>query len=68
MAAPRQLAERLTSLRPEMRVLFLSGFSESMAAQEGLVDAGDRFLQKPFTNDALARIVRETLNQQSRPN
>ena len=43
------LADRLLSLRPEMRVLFMSGYAESSAGQGARLDAGGAFLRKPFT-------------------
>ncbi len=58
----RELAERLRALRPDIRVLYLSGYTDSTVTQKGLLDAGDSFLQKPFTTDALARKVRETID------
>jgi CheY-like chemotaxis protein len=56
------LAEKLRALRPRLRALFTSGYTEDNAAQ--LREIGDaRFLQKPFTGSALARRVREVLGQ-----
>jgi PAS domain S-box-containing protein len=56
----RQLADRLVVLRPEMRVLFASGYSADALAPYG-VEAHVPYLQKPFTPDELARKVREIL-------
>ena len=52
----RQLAERMRARRPGLRVLFISGLIPEAARQ-----GGDRFLEKPFTRDILARKIRETL-------
>ena len=56
------LAERLASLRPEMKVLFMSGYTGIAIAHQGALDADREFLQKPFTVEGLARKVREVLD------
>ncbi len=57
-----ELAARLAALKPEMKVLFVSGYAESLLAQHGLEERRVAFLQKPTTSDALARKVREVLD------
>ena len=57
----RELAQRLTPLRPRMKVLFMSGYSEHAADNDEL-DASATVLQKPFSLDALVRNVRRVLD------
>ena len=58
----RELAQRLTPLRPQMKVLFMSGYSEHSALD--IEEAGSAtVLQKPFSLDALARNVRRVLDE-----
>jgi CheY-like chemotaxis protein len=56
------LAERLRADWPELRVLFMSGYTEYAAERAALVGPGSGFLEKPFLPDALARKVREMLD------
>jgi len=55
------LAERLTDERPDMKVLFVSGYAENTVLKHGKIDVATRFLQKPFSLKTLARKVREVL-------
>ena len=57
----RQLADRLRHTRPFTKVLYMSGYTDNVAAYRFEVDAGNGFLQKPFDPDSLAAKVRETL-------
>ncbi|MCI0343590.1 MAG: response regulator [Planctomycetales bacterium] len=62
-----QLARKLASARPDMRALFVSGYTEHGAEQAGPLEAGALFLPKPFGRDQLLRKVREVLDAPSRP-
>jgi CheY-like chemotaxis protein len=59
----RQLADRLREGRPELKVLFVSGYTDDAIIRHGILEPGIAFLQKPFTPDALARKVREVLQR-----
>ncbi|MDQ2856406.1 MAG: PAS domain S-box protein, partial [Acidobacteriota bacterium] len=58
----RELAERLGTLRRNLRVVFMSGYTDDAIVRHGLMDDRLIFIQKPFTADALARKVRMTLD------
>jgi two-component system cell cycle sensor histidine kinase/response regulator CckA len=57
----RQLAERLAPVRPSMKVLYMSGYTDDAILQHGIIDSGVAFLQKPITPASLTRKVREVL-------
>jgi nitrogen-specific signal transduction histidine kinase len=58
----RELADRLTPLRPEMKVLYMSGYTEDALVQHGVADLSVAFLQKPFRPIELARRVHALLH------
>jgi len=59
----RELAARLTAMRPDLRVLYVSGYTEDAFPQHGLPDDGSEFLSKPITPDTLLHKLREILDQ-----
>jgi CheY-like chemotaxis protein len=59
----RELATRLADLRPEARVIFMSGYTDDAVTRHGVLEPGLAYLQKPFTPDTLGRKVREVLDQ-----
>jgi two-component system cell cycle sensor histidine kinase/response regulator CckA len=61
----RELAERAIKLRPDLKVIFVSGHTQDVILKEGVLK-GTAFLQKPFTPAGLAQKVRETLDQAER--
>jgi two-component system cell cycle sensor histidine kinase/response regulator CckA len=58
----RELGERLVQVRPGIRVLYISGYTDDDVIRRGLLVPGSPFLQKPFEAAALARKVREVLD------
>ncbi len=58
----REVAHQLLELRPQVRVLFMSGYTDDAIVHQGVLDEGANFIQKPFAPDALARKVREVLD------
>jgi two-component system, cell cycle sensor histidine kinase and response regulator CckA len=59
----RDLAKQLTTRHPHLRVLFMSGYTHNVIAENGTLEEGLSFLQKPFTPRTLAQRVRETLDR-----
>ena len=57
-----QLARRLSAARPDMRILYISGYPEDAIAHHGVLDAEKSFLQKPFSPTTLLDKVREILD------
>jgi PAS domain S-box-containing protein len=57
------LADHATTLRPEVRVLFMSGYTDGAIVNNGVLTPGTAFLQKPVTSATLTRRVREVLDQ-----
>lgn len=58
----RMLAERLLAQRPGMKVLYMSGYTDSFIAGHGVLESGLHLLHKPFTEDVLLQKIREVLD------
>ena len=58
----RQLADRLAPSRPEMKVLYVSGYTDDAISRRGMLEPGVAFLEKPFSPVSLARKAREVLD------
>ena len=59
-----QLAAQLTAARPELRVLYVSGFTDNSVIHHGVSEHGVAFLPKPFSSEALGQAVRAVLDGQ----
>ena len=60
MSGP-SLADALLPLRPEMRVLYMSGYTDGVIAARGILEDGTLILRKPFTQDELTQCVEDVL-------
>ncbi len=59
----QELAERLAQVRPDIKVLFMSGYTDHAVLHHGILDSGFAYMQKPFVPELLARRVREVLDK-----
>ena len=59
----RELAEQIRPQRPDLRVIYMSGYTDDAILHHGVLDPGMHFLHKPFTPDLLTRKVREVLGE-----
>ncbi len=58
----RELAQRISEIRPQTKILYMSGYTENVIGHDGTLDAGVSLLQKPFTLRDLKSKVREVLD------
>jgi two-component system cell cycle sensor histidine kinase/response regulator CckA len=63
----RELAERLLVVRPDMKVLFMSGYTDNAIVHHGILDPDVAYVQKPLVPDVFARRVREVLDSPKHP-
>jgi CheY-like chemotaxis protein len=61
----RQLAQRLSAVRPELKSLYMSGYTADVIAHRGVLEEGVSFISKPFSLTTLAQKVREVLDAPS---
>jgi len=59
----RELAETLMSIRPRIKVLYMSGYTSNAIVHHGVLEEGTNYIQKPFAVGALARKVREVFDK-----
>lgn len=62
----KELKEHILKLHPEIKTLFISGYTDVAATYQGLMDSSEAFVQKPFTADALNKKIREVLDAPSK--
>jgi two-component system cell cycle sensor histidine kinase/response regulator CckA len=58
----RALSERLTTVRPEAVVIYMSGYTDDEVLRRGMLGPGSLFIQKPFETSALLRLLRDALD------
>ena len=58
----RQLQEHILSIRPELKTLFMSGYTEEMMGRHGMLDTGIHFISKPFSEKLLSHKIHEVLD------
>jgi CheY-like chemotaxis protein len=58
----KDVAEQISALRPDVKILFMSGYTDDAIVHHGVLEEGTAFIHKPFVPTALARKVREVLD------
>jgi signal transduction histidine kinase len=61
----QELAAKLSTLRPDMKVLYVSGYSDNDIGDHGVLDPRFELLQKPFTPQTLARKIRDVIHERN---
>jgi FixJ family two-component response regulator len=59
----KDLAQELKALQPDLKVLFMSGYTDDVIADHGLINRDLNFIEKPFTQKGLAEKIREVLDK-----
>jgi FixJ family two-component response regulator len=59
----RELAERLQPIRPEMKVIYMSGYTDEAIGRKGILSSEANFIQKPFKQEQLEKKVPEVLDK-----
>jgi len=59
----RELADRLLALRPEMKVIYMSGYTDETISHHGILEPDVNFIKKPFTPESLFKKIQEVLDQ-----
>jgi DNA-binding NtrC family response regulator len=67
MLSGKDVADQIESVHPETKVLYMSGYTDDAIVHRGIVDADIQFIQKPFTERALTRKIREVLDAETPP-
>jgi len=62
----RELADKMRESRPDLKVMYMSGYTDDVIARHGVLDSSTAFLSKPFTSEALSRKVRSVLDEKSK--
>jgi YesN/AraC family two-component response regulator len=60
-----ELAARVASIRPDMKVIFMSGYADSAVAQRGVRPSDGHFLPKPFKTEALVDMIRKVIAERA---
>jgi FixJ family two-component response regulator len=59
----KELADQLKTFRPDLKVLYTSGYTDYAVVHQGILNSGTHFLQKPFSHETLSQKVREALEK-----
>ena len=60
----RELAEQISTIHPNIKILYVSGYTSDVIAQHGVLNTGIHFLQKPFSRKQLDEQIQHMLNPQ----
>jgi len=62
LLSSKEMIDRIVAVRPEIKVIYMSGYTDDVIAHHGVLDPGIQFVQKPFSPSALALKVRQVLD------